>query len=479
MSISLNPYTLLSGEGFDVTSLVNEILNEKSGQLSEWGSEQSLLKVQAGLLTTINADLSSLSDAVAALSDPLGAMAAQAASSSDHSIFTAVADGSAAAGNHSIVVKSLASAGVVYTETVSGGANASILPNGSTSGDLKFQIGGSGGTTADIQITAGTNDTLKTLASSINQQSADHKWGVQAAVVSDATGSRLSITSEATGTPGALAISNNSTNLTFNAPIGGTNGSLTIDGIPYVSTTNTVAGAIAGVTLNLAAADPETPVQLTIGADATRIADAVNSFVAAYNRVISDINSQFTVDPSTNSEGPLGSDSSLRSLQSILLKDVTYSVSDNSGLVNLASLGINMNDDGTLTVGTTLSGETMEQVLAGNPQAFQNFFQNATAAGFANVFHTDLINLTDPTQGLINVDLAQNQAQQNDVADSITNFQDQLAAQQKALTNQFSQVNAALQAYPLLLQQVTETLASMSMGSTDSGSSHPTKTSGL
>jgi flagellar hook-associated protein 2 len=180
MSISLNPYSLLSGEGLDVTSLVNQILNQKSGQLSNWGSEQSLLSVQAGLLTTINSDLSSLADAITALSDPLGALTAIAATSSNPAILTASADASTVAGNHSIVVKNLASARVVYTDTVSGGANVSILPAGITSGDLRLQIGGSSGTTADIQITVGTNDTLTSLASSINQQSAANNWGIQA-----------------------------------------------------------------------------------------------------------------------------------------------------------------------------------------------------------------------------------------------------------------------------------------------------------
>ena len=464
MSISLNPFTLLSGEGLDVTSLVNQILNQKSGQLSQWGSEQSLLRVQAGILNTINADLSSLKSAVTELSDPLGALTAQQATSSNPAILTAQADTSALAGTHSIIVNNLASAGVVYTDAISGGANVSILPPGASSGRLTLQLGGAAGTTADIQINAGANDTLSTLASYINQQSAANHWGMQAAVVNDVTGSRLSLTTQATGTPGAIAITNNTTALAFAAPVGGTNASLTIDGIPYVSTTNTITGAIAGITLNLGGAAPGTAVQLSVEADTARIIGAINTFVDAYNRVISEINSQFKVDLTTNSEGPLASDSALRSLQSILLRDATYSVTGNSGLVNLASLGINMNDDGTLSVGTTPSGQTMSQVLAGNPQAFQSFFQNATGMGFANVFHTDLIQLTDSTQGLISVDLAQNKAQQNDLADTIANFQDRLAAQQQALTKQFSLVNATLQAYPLLLQQVTDTLASMDLG---------------
>lgn len=465
MGISLNPSTLLNGQGLDVTSLVTQILNQKSGELSEWSSEQTLLHTQAGLLTTINNDLSSLSSAITALSDPLGAFAAQSATSSNQAVVTASADSSAAAGNHSVVVDSLATAGLLYTASVSGGADASILPPNVTQADLKLQIGGSQGTTADIAITAGSNDSLNSLSSFINHQSASQGWGIQASVITDANGSRLSITSQSTGTTGALAAHNNTTALTFNPALGGTNASLSIDGIPYSSATNTITGAISGVTLQLSSAAPNTSVQVTVGSDTNYIADAINSFVSAYNRLISDINEQYLVDPTTNTEGPLGSDSSLRTLQSILLKDVTTSISGNGGLVNLASLGINMNNDGTLTVGNTPSGQSMSQVLQASPKAFQAFFQNENSTGFANLFHQDLINLTDPTDGLIIVDLAQNKAQQKNLADSISKFEDQLSEQQKQLTNQFSQVSASLQAYPLLLQQVTQTLDTLSNSS--------------
>ena len=124
-----------------------------------------------------------------------------------------------------------------------------------------------------------------------------------------------------------------------------------------------------------------------------------------------------------------------------------------------------MNNDGTLTVGNTPSGQSMSQVLQASPKAFQAFFQNENSTGFANLFHQDLINLTDPTDGLIIVDLAQNKAQQKNLADSISKFEDQLSEQQKQLTNQFSQVSASLQAYPLLLQQVTQTLDTLSNSS--------------
>jgi flagellar hook-associated protein 2 len=477
MGISLNPSTLLSGQGIDVSDLVQEVLSESSGQLTEWENEQSTLQTQAGDLTSINNDLSNLASAVQALDDPLGMLTQLTATSSDSNVLTATASSAATAGTHEIVVNNLASPGLVYTDDFAAGATASILPQGATSGEIDLQIGGTSGTTQQIMITAGSNDTLSTLASYINSQD----WGVTASVVTDANGSRLALTSQSTGSAGALAITSNNTSLTFNPPVGGANASLTIDGIPYSSASNTITGAIPGLTLNLANPSPNETVQVTVGADTSGAEQAIENFVSAYNQVVSDINQEFTVNSSTNSEGPLGSDSALRSLQSSLLSDVTYSVSGDNGIVNLASLGINMNNDGTLTIGSTPDGQTLDQVLSSNPTGVLNFFQNSSSTGFANNFATDMTNLTNPVTGILNADLAENQSEQQDLTNSINNFQTQLNAEQQQLTTEFNQVNASLQSYPLLLQETTETLASLDAGSSSSGSSSssPILSSGL
>ena len=324
MGISLNPASLLSGQGLDVSSLVDQLLNQKSGQLTEWQNEQTTLEQQAGLLKSINDDLSKLADAVTALSDPLGALTAQTATSSNTGIVTATAQTNAVAGSDSIVVNNLATAGLLYTDSLTGGADASVLPPGQTSADLKLQIGGASGTPADIQITAGSNDTLSTLAQSINAQSMANKWGITASVVTDADGARLSIVSQATGQPGALEITNNTTSLNFAEPMGGANASVTIDGTPYHYTTNSfTTEAMPGVTLNLAGAAPNTTVQVAVGPDVQQATSAINNFVSAYNQVINDTNQQYAVDPATDSQGPLGPDSALRGLQSSLMQDVT------------------------------------------------------------------------------------------------------------------------------------------------------------
>ncbi|HYA25988.1 MAG TPA: flagellar filament capping protein FliD, partial [Terriglobales bacterium] len=231
------------------------------------------------------------------------------------------------------------------------------------------------------------------------------------------------------------------------------------------STSNTVTDAIPGVTLNLVSAEPGVPLQLSIAADSTDATNAINTFVTAYNTLIGDINQQFTVNTTTNTEGPLGSDGSLRQLQSSLLSDINYSASGNStlnnlGYVNLAALGINMNNDGTLTVDST----TLNNALTTNPSAVLTFFQNSAAGsppGFATAFSTDLTNLTDPSTGILNLDLAQNNSDQTDLSTEISNFQDQLATQKQQLIDEYSQVNAQLEEYPYLLAEVTATLGSI------------------
>ncbi len=564
MGISFNAGALLNGNGIDVNSLVNQIQSQQSGAVKVWQQEQADLQTQAAALGTLNTDLNNLKTAMNAISDPLGALTAVSADSSMPAILTATADTTAATANHTIVVSSLASAGTVYTNAVVGGAEVSILPSGATGGNLMLQIGGSGGTTENIQITAGSNDTVSTLASYINQQSKLNNWGVSASVLSDATGARLAIYSQSTGTPGALAITGNTTtgilntatlgsadtsiladgqgtgtiqlqmggsggttvdlaitagsndtlnslasyisdqstqnnwgitasvvqdsggyhlalsssavgaagalaftsndttlttvanpatNLAFVAPIGGTNASFTIDGIPFSSTSNTVSGALPGVTLNLVSAEPTVPLQLAVGPDTAQAAMAINAFVVAYNTLITAINHQFAVDPTTKMQGPLGSDGPVRSLQSRLLADASYSPEGSTGLVNLHSLGITTNDDGTLTV----NDATLNRTLTADPAAFLNFFQNSST-GFAHNFSADLTDLTSSVDGVLNLDLAQNSTQQSNLADQISNFNDRLASQRQQLIARFSQVNAALESYPYLLAELNAAL---------------------
>jgi flagellar hook-associated protein 2 len=223
-------------------------------------------------------------------------------------------------------------------------------------------------------------------------------------------------------------------------------------------------------------ADEDTPVTVTVGPDTTSITNSINNFVTEYNTVVGDINTQFTVNAATNTEGPLGADTDLRILQSSLASDITYATTDatsvSSGFSNLAALGITQNDDGTLSVDST----TLSSALTTNQAAVENFFTNSTSTGFADNINANLTNLTDPAEGLLNQDLASNQSQQNDLTTEITNFQTQLAAQKVQLDSEFDTVDANLEAYPFTLQEVTAALGSLIVGGTATGTTPSTNT---
>ncbi len=242
------------------------------------------------------------------------------------------------------------------------------------------------GSATPVTVTVNSsNNTLSGLAASINSQNA----GVNASVIQDANGYRLAPVSTATGAPGDLTVSGNTTGLSFTKAVTGKNASLVVDGIPISSATNTVSNVINGVTLNLGSPSPGTPVNVNVGPDSTQITGAINNLVSAYNTVIGEINSQFAVGSDGSGGGPLEADNTLRDVQSQLLGVISYSVTGNSGIVNLASLGVNLNDDGTLSV----DSGALASALSSNFSAVQNFLQNSTT-GFAQNLSNVLANVT-------------------------------------------------------------------------------------
>ena len=429
------------GQGINVQQFVQYALAGQQAQITRLQSQQTTLNSQTAELSKISTDINSLDDAVFALTDPLGALSSQAATSSNSSVLGASATSVATAGTHTITVNSLATTGSYYT-----GALASSSTTISA-GTFNIQVG----TNTPVAITVdSTNNTLSQLASTINNKNA----GVTASVVQDANGYRLALVSNTTGTPGDITVSGNTTGLSFTKGVTGTNASLTVDGIPISSASNTVGNVINGVTLNLNSASPSTPVTLNVGPDTTRITNAITNLVTAYNTVINEINSQFTVGSDGSGGGPLEADNSLRDVQSQLLSGISYSITGNNGIVNLASIGVNMNNDGTLSVDNT----ALSAALTSNSSAVQNFLQN-TSTGFAQNLSTVLSSVNSPGTGILAIDAQGISNTSQSLASQIADLQASLAVQQQNLTLVYSQVNVTLQQLPLLQNQITQQLS--------------------
>ena len=453
MSLSLDTSTLFSGQGIDVTSIVNQLVAAARQPETAWQQQQQDLQSQEGALNQLNSDLSALLDKINSLKDISGAAGAVTTSSSDSSVATAQAGAGTAPGTHVLVVSSLATTSSYYSDPVASSSTAL------SAGSFDLQVGS--GTPTTITINSG--DTLSSLASEINGMN----LGVTANVVTDANGARLSLVAQNSGAASDITISNDSSGLNFTKAVTGTNASLTVDGVPISSASNSVSGVVPGITFNLVGAAPSEQVTVGVAADTASAIQGVTDFVSAYNTVIQDLNAQFTYNSGTQTSGPLSGDTMARMVQQEVLAFATPTVSGAGSLTSLASLGISMNDDGTLSVDSSqLAG-----VAGSDWQDFQNFFQSAS--GYGATVSNQLAQLTDPTEGAFYVDLQNDQTTYNSLQQQIDDLETYIASEEQTWLDQYNQINVTLQELPLLQAQINAELGVVSNNgsSTSSNSS--------
>jgi flagellar hook-associated protein 2 len=212
------------------------------------------------------------------------------------------------------------------------------------------------------------------------------------------------------------------------------------------------------VTLNLLGAAPGSPISLTVASDASQVSTAINQFVTDYNTAIGLVNTQFNVDSTTNSQGVLGTDSTVVSLQSALEQAFNYVYTPATGTTSVSTigdLGITMANDGTLSVDSA----TLNSALTNNATDVQNFFEGTALNGFANSVYNTLNNYTSPANGAFSVDLNSMAATNTDLTSQINDYETgYIASQQTILTADFSQAEVALQQLPQQMAQLNALL---------------------
>jgi flagellar hook-associated protein 2 len=469
-ALSIGGTSFGMGQGLDVQTIVQTLTQAAQSTESVYTNEQTLYQNQTSALDNISNLLTSLQLSAQTLQDPAGPLDARVASSSNSNVVTATASNGIPAGSYSVVVNNLAS----NDTWLFGGQNGNPLATGDTvfgdSGSLTIQVG-TNQLTVPIQAsgTGGQTNTLNALAAYINSSSQNP--GVTATVVTDTTGARLALTSNTTGSPGAITISGTATTsgsepgLSYSeiTPAAQLNANATIDGITIQPSTNSVTGVIPGVTFNLTGVNTSTsPATVSVSQDTNQASTAINSFVSAYNAVIEAINTQFTYTAGASSQPPLFSDSSLQQIQATLTTDVNYIMSGNSGINGLSSIGVNLQQDGTLSV----DSDTLNAALSSNPAAVQTLFQGPDyVSGLAGQFYNDTNTLNDPVSGAIALDLQGINSQEQDVTQTISEFNANLQQQEQIWTAEYSQVNATMQQLPLLLAQAGDSSSSTSSSS--------------
>lgn len=193
-AVGINFGSATSGAGFDVTTTVASIVANLKSVETPWTTQLTTLNSEDTAFTSIGTDLAALSTSVSALTDFMGVMADMEGSSSDTTVLTlSSASSTAVAGSHTVIVSRLAQTSSEVSD---------IVPASDTlSGALTVRVGPTG-TPQTIPVVSGTSDTLATYAAAINGAGI----GVSASVISDTTGSRLSLVSDTSGLAGQLTV---------------------------------------------------------------------------------------------------------------------------------------------------------------------------------------------------------------------------------------------------------------------------------
>jgi len=439
LSSILEAITGASTPGIDVNAAVSASVTAAEAPEQTWESQQNTLQSQTTALTQIQSDATALDNDVKALNSLTGPLTSATVNSSNSSVVTGSAAAGSASGNYALVVGSLATTASYSSSAVA--TSTTALPAET------ITITPAGGTATNFTTGSGVN-TLSDLENAINTAG----LGVTASIVTDASGARLALVANSSGSASNFTVAATGGSFAFTQAEAGANASLTVNGIQISSASNTVTGAIPGVTLNLASASPTT-VNLTIAPNTSQASAAINQFVSDYNTLIGDVNAQYS-DASGEGEGVLAQDPTVQTLQSDLLNVLDYTAVPASGTTtvpNLSSLGITVNEDGTLTVNSA----TLSNVLANNYGDVQSFFQGTALNGFANSVDQQLTSFTSPGDGAFTVDLNNMSSENTSLQTDINNFQANIITPLKAqLQSEYSKAEIALQQLPAELKDV-------------------------
>jgi flagellar hook-associated protein 2 len=340
-----------SGAGFDVSSTVAEIVGNLQNVETPWKSQLTKLEAQDTSISSLGTLFSNLSNDMSALTDFSGIMAQKEGSSSDQNVLTLTAANSTAnAGTHSVQVTGLAQTSSGYLAPVPDASDT-------LSGSITLQVGSGAAQTIGVPGVGSGNNNLAGLASAINSSGV----GVTASVLTDSSGSRLSLVSGTSGANGNIIVSSNSivdtvTHLNYAAGSSGTSGALT--GI--AGENDTLSGSIS---IQVGSGAAQT---LTVPASSNTLSKLAGVITAAglgvTASVVKNSDNTYSLQMASNSSSPLTVTSNIVDTGSAATDPLAYSSPVSGADAQLTVDGVNLTSSSN-TVANLIPGVTF-QLLA-------------------------------------------------------------------------------------------------------------------
>lgn len=384
------------GSGLDLGGLVaNMLAAERAPTENRLAFKSQNLTTQLSGFGLLKSSLASFQNSLAGLKSST-AFDAKQATTSDSSVFTISADNDANVGSYSIEVTAVAQKQSLATNAATAFADVSdtigsgtlTIQFGTTStGPYSFTQDTTQATQTITVSAANNNTTLSGMRDYLN----DNDFGVQASIVNDGNGYRLLLTSESTGAKNSMSISvtsdgdgndNDNTGLSqlaFNAlaqtsvtqTVAAQDAALSINGLDITRESNTVTGAINGVTLNLLKADAGNTVAVGVTESRGNIKSSIQGFVSGYNELVENVNKLTAFNAETGTSGILNGDFTVRNISGQIRSVLQGFVSELSGNIrSLVDIGIKTSSGGTLTIDSS----KLDDALANYPSEVEALF---------------------------------------------------------------------------------------------------------
>lgn len=460
MAIESIAKTLGAGSGIDVGALVTSLVEAQfAGKTQALTEKSEKLEAQISGVAKLKSAIAGFNTALKSLVSG-GSLASTLASSNETAVKASFVTGTTPRDlSASITVNQLASAQVSTTNTAVA-ANTAFktgtltLRMGRDVVDANGNVTGFTASGSAISISIGSGDaTVAGVAAKINAAGA----GVTAKVITDANGQRLSI-SGASGAAQAFEISTSDgvfssgqslsafavsrTSTTTTTATRARDAVVTMDGVQYTRTTNSVTDLIDGVKLDLAGTTTA-PASITTTKPTGALTDAVNNFVATYNEMLSLLKEEN--DPVN---GALRSDNAVRTLSAELKRLSTVSLAPASvagAPRTLADLGVATARDGTLSVDPT----RLSKALATYPAQVEAMFAERTGtteAGLSKALSAIADRMASSVTGL-GASAATYTRQKAALAQTQAKLDDAEEALRARLTKQYAAMDARTSAY--------------------------------
>jgi len=343
------------GSGLDVAGIVTKLVEaEGKPQSTRLATQEAKAQAKLSALGSLRSALATFRDSLETLKD-VDNFRGRDVVLSKPDFLAATASAKASPGSYAVEVQSLASAHRLASQTFTSASE--VIGTGT----LSIARGASSFT---VTVAAG-NDSVAAIAKAINDST--QNVGVSATVVTGVDGARLVLASTETGETNRIVVTQSGgdgglVDLVYDpAGTGVTNltelqaaadAHVLIDGFAVASPTNSIDGAVEGLTLDLLAANEVGKTTLVSVAFNPKSARAtLDEFVKSYNALVDSIGSVASFDAKTHASGPLFGDAGVRNMVFQLRRELTASVAGMTGPFDMLNdIGITAQLDGKLSI---------------------------------------------------------------------------------------------------------------------------------